>query len=235
MGRQTTSFTTNGWSSSLSKWIEVGGGRGREHQGREQQKVPKLTFLQIPPVPHGREAGERFFFPSCISKETVISHLSDTQKLISELDFNWGWEQLTNYPSPSPQFAPVSPSSLIYFLICSPCFATVSPSAPRLPLAPTEFRESSRISHVSLGGDAQAACRTTGTSIESLQRPPRLRREDQVRGPGWHASSLPPRCGHRRNGAAKAEETSGRGAEPASREEPSRRLSAELAPVSTGT
>lgn len=83
-GKQPASHQELGGAASQKGW----GGKTQRDCGKEQQKLPKLSFLQVRSVPHRQEAGERFLFPSCISKELVISHLSDTEELISELDFN---------------------------------------------------------------------------------------------------------------------------------------------------
>ena len=140
----------------------------------------------------------------------MISHLSGTEKLISKLDFNWVWEQLANCSYPSLQFAPVSHSSLIYFLIFSPCFAIVSLLALRLPLA-AQNSEKVPVFHVRLSQamrkqpfTAEAPARRS-----TAERPLQLRAEERVQGPGWHASPLLSQYRHIRNRQVKAEEISG--------------------------
>lgn len=159
----------------------------------------------------------------------MISHLSDTLKLISKLDFNWVWEQLTNCPSPSLHLAPVSHSSLIYFLVFSPCFATVQSSGSEVTTNSTEFRKSAHISRLPLAGGLPQQRHLPG---EVLQRPPQLRAEGWLQGPAWH-TLFPAQAQNHRTGNSRRDQW--HGVEPASREELSRRLSAELAPLSAGT
>lgn len=143
------------WEQQLVK--KESGKRGR-NGGRELQKPPKLSFLQEHSLPHGQEAGESFLFLSYISKE-----------LISKINWNWDSGQFTNCSLPSLQFAPVSHSRLVYFLLASPCFAMVSASAPRLP--PAAQLSEQRLYFMSL-------------SQRQLWQQRHLHREAAWRGPG---------------------------------------------------
>lgn len=144
-GKKQAPQKTAGAAASQKGWR--GGGMAERPEMRAVETP--WTFLQIHSVPDGQAARERFLFPSCISKELAISHPSDTEKLISKLDFNWVWEQLTNCSSLPLQFVPVFHSCLIYFTIFNSCFAIVSLLTLSLPLA-AQSLEKAPIFHVHL-------------------------------------------------------------------------------------
>lgn len=164
----------------------MGGKKGRPTRQESSRNSPNFLSYKYIQYPTDKRQ-EKGFSSLCISKEVVISRLSDTKKLISKLDFNWVWEQLANCSSPSLHFAPVSHSILIYFLVFSPCFAIVQSSGSEVTPNSTEFRKSAHISRLSLAGSLPQQRHLHG---EALQRPPQLRAEGRLQGPGWHTSSL---------------------------------------------
>lgn len=131
------------WEQELVK--EDGWERGRETGEESCRKPPNFLSHKYIHYLMDERLEKAFSFLSYISKE-----------LISMINLNWDWEQFAKCSFSSLQFAPVSHSRLVCFLIASPCLAVVSASAPKLPPS-AQLSEAAPVLHAPLSEAALAA------------------------------------------------------------------------------